>query len=158
MVVFGLFVTDKPEPNDVDVFLLMDDPFDVATDVGEARLVFDHAAADAHFGASVFWTRRLAAFGGEQAAIEFWQTKRDGGLRDRRNRIGAGMISNDQELKVTLDRIARLQAQVAHLRKVESSPANYRASVAGFIAEIDRMQLHVREYFSIHPAEMALTP
>jgi hypothetical protein len=23
----------------------------------------------------------LAAFGGEQAAVEFWQTKRDGGLR-----------------------------------------------------------------------------
>ncbi len=78
---FGSFVTDKPEPNDVDVFLLMEDSFDVNSLVGEARLVFDHAAADAHFGASVFWTRRLAAFGGEQAAIEFWQTKRDGGLR-----------------------------------------------------------------------------
>lgn len=49
--------------------------------LGEARLVFDHAAADAHFGASVFWSRRLAALGGEQAAIEFRQTKRNGGLR-----------------------------------------------------------------------------
>jgi hypothetical protein len=76
-----VFVTDKPEPNDVDVFLLMEDSFDVGLIVGEARLVFDHAAADAHFGASVFWTRRLASFGGEQAAVEFWQTKRDGGLR-----------------------------------------------------------------------------
>jgi hypothetical protein len=26
----------------------------------------------------VFWLRRLAAFGGEQAAIEGWQIKRDG--------------------------------------------------------------------------------
>ena len=26
-VVFGSFVTDKPEPNDVDVFLIMDDGF-----------------------------------------------------------------------------------------------------------------------------------
>lgn len=27
-VVFGSFVTDQPEPNDVDVFLVMDDSFD----------------------------------------------------------------------------------------------------------------------------------
>jgi hypothetical protein len=81
LVVFGSFVTDRPEPNDVDLFLLMEDSFGVGSLVGEARLVFDHSAADAHFGASVFWTRRLAAFGGERAAVEFWQTKRDGGLR-----------------------------------------------------------------------------
>jgi hypothetical protein len=31
---------------------------------------------------------------------------------------------------------------------------NYRAAVSGFLAEIDRMQLEVREYFSIHPAEL----
>lgn len=78
---FGSFVTDKAEPNDVDVFLLMEDSFDVASLPGEARLVFDHAAADAHFGASIFWSRRLAAFGGERAAVESWQTRRDGGLR-----------------------------------------------------------------------------
>lgn len=78
---FGSFVTNKPEPNDVDVFLLMEDSFEADRLVGEARLVFDHPAADAHFGASVFWTRRLAAFGGEQAAVEFWGTKRDGTLR-----------------------------------------------------------------------------
>jgi hypothetical protein len=40
---------------------------------------------------------------------------------------------------------------------VESNPTNYRASVSGFIAEIDRMQLEVREYLSIHPAERAIT-
>ena len=68
------------------------------------------------------------------------------------------MISNDHELQVTIDRVARLQAQVSHLRKVESSPANYRASASGFIAEIDRMQLQVREYLSIHPADLAPTP
>jgi hypothetical protein len=80
-VVFGSFVTAKPEPNDVDVFLLMEDPFDVSQLAGEARLLFDHAAAQAHFGASVFWLRRLAAVGGEEAAIEHWQVKRDGSLR-----------------------------------------------------------------------------
>ncbi|OAD23738.1 hypothetical protein THIOM_000422 [Candidatus Thiomargarita nelsonii] len=53
------------------------------------------------------------------------------------------MIANDQELKVTLDRIAQFQAQLAHLRKVETNPANYHAAASGFIAEIDRMQLEV---------------
>lgn len=65
------------------------------------------------------------------------------------------MIANDQELQVTLERIARFQAQVTHLRKVETNPANYRAAASGFLAEIDRMQLEVREYLSAHPAELA---
>ncbi|MBM4095111.1 MAG: hypothetical protein FJ276_37750, partial [Planctomycetes bacterium] len=80
-VIFGSFVTDKPAPNDVDVFLIMNDAFDGNRLYGEAALLFDHAAADAHFGASVFWVRRFAAFGGEQAAIEYWQAKRGGGRR-----------------------------------------------------------------------------
>lgn len=64
------------------------------------------------------------------------------------------MIANDRELDVTLDRIAKFQRQVAHLRKVETNPRNYHASVSGFLAEIDRMQLEVREYLSLHPAEL----
>ena len=48
---------------------------------GEARILFDHAAAQAHFGASVFWIRRLAAINGEQETIEYWQIKRDGSKR-----------------------------------------------------------------------------
>ena len=63
------------------------------------------------------------------------------------------MIANDQELSVTLDRIARLQGQVAHLRNTETNPVNYRASTSGFLSEIDRMQLEVREYLSLHPRE-----
>jgi hypothetical protein len=77
-VVFGSFVTAKREPADVDVFLLMEDTFDVGQLIGEARVLFDHAAAQAHFGASVFWLRRLAALGGEEQAIAGWQIKRDG--------------------------------------------------------------------------------
>jgi len=62
-VVFGSFVTSKKnEPNDVDVFLVMADDFDASPLSGEASLVFDHGAAQAHFGASVFWLRRLAAW------------------------------------------------------------------------------------------------
>ena len=80
-IVFGSFVTAKREPNDVDVFILMEDSFDVSQLGGEVRLVFDHAAAQAHFGASIFWVRRLAALNGEQATVEYWQIKRDGSQR-----------------------------------------------------------------------------
>lgn len=65
------------------------------------------------------------------------------------------MIANDEQLNVTLDRIAKFQRQVSHLRKVETNPKNYHASVSGFLAEIDRMQLEVREYLSVHPTEVA---
>ena len=41
-VVFGSFVTAKPEPADVDVFLFMEDAFDASHLAGEARLLFDH--------------------------------------------------------------------------------------------------------------------
>ena len=63
------------------------------------------------------------------------------------------MIVSDEELKVTLERIARFQEQAAQLRRVESNPENYRGAVSGFIAEIDRMQLEVREYLMRHPSE-----
>ena len=64
------------------------------------------------------------------------------------------MIANNHALQVTLERIARFQAQVAHLRQVEGHPANYHAAASGFLAEIDRMQLDVREYLSTHPTEL----
>jgi hypothetical protein len=80
-IVFGSFVTAKNEPNDVDILLLMEDSFDLASVTGEAALVFQHLEADAHFGASVFWTRRSGAIGGEQAMIEYWQARREGGQR-----------------------------------------------------------------------------
>lgn len=65
------------------------------------------------------------------------------------------MIANDQELHVTLQRIAHFQEQLAYLRKVETNPANFRGAASGFLAEIDRMQLEVREYLSTHPADLA---
>jgi hypothetical protein len=80
-IVFGSFATAKADPNDVDVFLLMEDSFSVSDLVGEARVLFDHAAAEARFGASIFWLRRQAAFGGEDVTVEHWQVKRDGTRR-----------------------------------------------------------------------------
>lgn len=80
-VVFGSFLTNKPEPQDVDLFLVMQDTFDASRLAGDAHLLFDHAAAQAHFGASVFWVRHRAAWPDEHAAVEFWQVKRGGGRR-----------------------------------------------------------------------------
>ena len=80
-VVFGSFVTAKAEPNDIDILLLMEDTFDLASVTGEAALVFQHLEAQARFGASVFWTRRSGAMGGEQAMIEYWQVRRQSGHR-----------------------------------------------------------------------------
>ncbi|MEY3172422.1 MAG: hypothetical protein RLZZ436_335 [Planctomycetota bacterium] len=58
------------------------------------------------------------------------------------------MIGSDTELSATLERIQQLQQQLALLRKAETNPVNYRLSSSRFIAEIDRMQLAVREYLS----------
>lgn len=80
-VVFGSFVTAKENPNDVDIVLLMQDTFDLAAVTGDTALLFQHTEAHTRLGASVFWTRRSGALGGEQAMIEHWQIRREGGQR-----------------------------------------------------------------------------
>ncbi len=64
------------------------------------------------------------------------------------------MISNDEELKVTMKRIESFYQQVARLRQVEKNPTNYRLSAEGYLAEIDRMNLEVRDYSSLLPSEV----
>jgi len=64
------------------------------------------------------------------------------------------MIRDDQELRATLDRIRHFHQQVEKLRQVETSPDNYRMSAGGYLEEIDRMSLEVREHLSLHPAEV----
>jgi hypothetical protein len=57
------------------------------------------------------------------------------------------MIANETQLQVTLFRIAWFYRQVIHLRKTEKNPVQCRAAGSGFLAEIHRMQLEVREHF-----------
>jgi hypothetical protein len=80
-VVCGSFVTAKPAPNDVDIFMVIDDAFGVSQVTGAAAVIFDHLAAHNYEGARVFWVRRMAALGGEAADVEHWQTQRDGTSR-----------------------------------------------------------------------------
>jgi hypothetical protein len=63
------------------------------------------------------------------------------------------LIRNDDELDVMLERIAKFQRQVAHMRRTETDPLTYRLSAGGFLAEVDRMNLEVREYLATHPSE-----
>lgn len=49
-IVFGSFVTTKPEPGDVDIFMLMEDSFDSNQVRGEAGILFDHQSAKMYWG------------------------------------------------------------------------------------------------------------
>ena len=64
------------------------------------------------------------------------------------------MIRTEQELETTLERIRYFQQQVEMLRKVETNPENYRLSAGGYLAEIDRMNLEVRDFLWLHPSEI----
>lgn len=80
-IVFGSFITEKHEPNDVDVFMLMADDFTLNSLTSEQAVLFDHREADLRLGISAFWLRSAAALGSEEEAVAFWQTKRDGTKR-----------------------------------------------------------------------------
>ena len=47
--------------------MLMEDTFDSSKETGETAIIFDNMAAQNIEGASVFWIRRMAAIGGEEA-------------------------------------------------------------------------------------------
>ena len=77
-IIFGSYVTDKPEPNDIDILLVMTDNFDVPTCDERTQSLFDHLRAQEIFGASVFSIRPSTAF--RVSVDEFivgWQIKRD---------------------------------------------------------------------------------
>ena len=67
------------------------------------------------------------------------------------------MIRNDTELKTTFERIDTFRRQVTELRRKETNPKNYRLAVSGYLTEIDRMNLEVREYLSFLPSQLEPT-
>lgn len=66
------------------------------------------------------------------------------------------MISNDRELEVTQTRIRQFEQQVAQIRKTATDNESYRLSAAGFLSEIDRMNLEIRDYLWSDPAKHPL--
>lgn len=78
LMLFGSYITAKPDPNDVDIILVMRNDFDVQACDEKSQQLFDHRRAEETFGASVFWIRpallvpeTLAEF------IAHWQITRD---------------------------------------------------------------------------------
>jgi hypothetical protein len=61
-------------------------------------------------------------------------------------------MKNDQEFRAMLKRIRYFQQQVAKLREVETNLKNYKLSAGGYLAELDRMNLEVREYLRAYPS------
>ena len=57
LVLFGSYITAKPDPNDIDILLVMRDDFDIQACEEPTRGLFDHAQAAERFGASIFWIR-----------------------------------------------------------------------------------------------------
>ena len=111
--------------NDIGIFLVMADTAEARRVQDEAAIIFDHQTAQNIEGASVFWIRQLAALGREDEALAHWQTKRDHTRR--------GIVEV--------------------ISQVENNAQNYRLSAGGYLAEIDRMNLEVREYLSLQPNE-----
>jgi uncharacterized protein DUF6932 len=82
LLVFGSYVSDVSEPNDVDIILVMRDDFRSETCPRESSVLFDHARAHDELGASVFWVRPEMLLGEPlEQFLAFWQTKRDGRRR-----------------------------------------------------------------------------
>ena len=78
LVVFGSYITAKPNPNDVDIVLMMFDTFHLEDCTSETRGLFDHAIAQARYGASIFWVRPSLLLGESiETFVAYWQVKRD---------------------------------------------------------------------------------
>ena len=80
-IIYGSFVTDKPNPGDVDIFLVMKDGFDKGHFYGDVRRVFEHLESENNIGASIFWMRESSVLLDEKTFIEGWQEKRGGERR-----------------------------------------------------------------------------
>ena len=82
LLIFGSYITAKPEPNDIDVVIILDDDFDMAACGEEVKKLLNHQQAATEFGASIFWIRPSLLF--LETIDEFiagWQVKRDGTRR-----------------------------------------------------------------------------
>ncbi len=81
-IVFGSYVTAKPDPHDLDLILVMNDEFVLDECAIEARGLFDHAVAQARFGASIFCIRPALVLNETvDQFLQHWQIKRDGTRR-----------------------------------------------------------------------------
>jgi hypothetical protein len=121
-------------------------------DLLASRLLVELAPED-DFDRAIAQSSDKLAHLGEQAIAEH-RARPDRGTGPGSAKNPRARITDDHQLQTTLDRIARFQEQVRYLRGTERDPVHYRAAVSGFLAELDRMHLEIREYFSLHPTEL----
>jgi hypothetical protein len=89
LILFGSYITAKPDPNDGDIILVMRDDFDVPACDEESRHLCDHPRAAEAFGASVCWIRpALLVLDTLEECIAHWQITRD----QRRRGIVEGRV------------------------------------------------------------------
>jgi hypothetical protein len=82
LILFGSYITSKPEPNDIDVVLVMQNDFEIEACDEVTRALFNHARAAETFGASIFWIRpAMLLMETLEEFITHWQIKRDHTLR-----------------------------------------------------------------------------
>src|SRR2546421_549966 len=81
-IIFGSYVTAKPNPNDVDIILIMQDDFTQQECAVEASPLFDHLRAQLELGASVFAIRpSQILLETVDSFVTHWQIRRDKGRR-----------------------------------------------------------------------------
>ena len=81
-VIFGSYVTAKPDPHDVDIILVMRDDFQEQDYTDEVLPVFDHLRSQRELGASVFWIRSGAVLlETVDQFVAHWQVTRELGRR-----------------------------------------------------------------------------
>jgi hypothetical protein len=66
------------------------------------------------------------------------------------------MITNDQELNTTQERIVQFQRWLAQMRRT-ARPEEFDAMASGYRLEIERMQAEVMEYL-VHPLSIEPRP
>lgn len=82
VLIFGSYVTNKTDPNDVDMILIMQDDFRPETFSDEVSALFDHSRAKTELGADVFWIRPgLLILDTLDAFKQRWQLTREGDYR-----------------------------------------------------------------------------
>lgn len=78
LIIFGSYVTTKPNPHDVDLVLVLADDFNLQACDEETGRLFEHMQATDVFGASIFWIRpSMLLLEGLDEFIAHWQIKRD---------------------------------------------------------------------------------
>jgi hypothetical protein len=76
-IIFGSYVTAKPNPRDVDIFLVMRGGFQPYEAPLEAQLLFQHGTAQSELGASIFWVNAETSVADTEGLVIGWQTRRD---------------------------------------------------------------------------------